>query len=337
MKKLQKTAAVAITAILVFNLCLFSASAKEVKTVYLGGEPFGLKMYTCGAMIIDFESYYNGKEYVCPAKDCGLCVSDVIKEANGQKINSNEDFEEAEQKSLGKTIKLKLTRNGKSLEKDVTPQKNNGGTYLIGAWIRDSCAGIGTITYYDSDKNYFAALGHGICDTKTNALLPLEKGVALKANIGSVIKSENGLTGSLSGYFDNKVIGKLQKNSNIGVYGTISDNYVKDKIAVEIADVSEVRVGKASIFSTIDGESPKQYSIEISSICSNSTKSGENFVIKVTDKALIEKTGGIVQGMSGSPIMQNGKLVGAVTHVFVDSPCEGYGIIAQNMVLNYEN
>ena len=232
-------------------------------------------------------------------------------------------------------IKSTIERNGKEIKKTVSPKKNMAGSYIIGTWIRDSCAGIGTITYYDTNKNYFTALGHGVCDSKTSALLPLGFGQVVGAKISGVTKSVSGKAGSLNGYFTDTSIGILTSNTSNGVYGTTNDIFIPKEKNVEIADKNEIKVGKAQIYTTINGTDPKYYDIEITKICNTQQNSNENFVIKVTSNEIIDECGGIVQGMSGSPIIQNEKLVGAVTHVFLNNPCEGYGVIAQNMALNY--
>ena len=208
--------------------------------------------------------------------------------------------------------------------------------YLLGAWVKDSCAGIGTISFYDESNNYFAALGHGICDNDTNALLPLGSAEIVKANISSVTKSVDGNAGSLNGYFSDETIGDLTQNTPLGVYGNAETKMFSDSPTIEIADFSEIKKGDAQMYTTIDGESAGCYDIEITKICNHNENSNENFVIKITDESLIDECGGIVQGMSGSPIVQNGKLVGAVTHVFVNNTTEGYGVAAQYMVSNYE-
>lgn len=231
---------------------------------------------------------------------------------------------------------MTVERNGNEINKSVTPIKNTVGIYLIGAWIRDSCAGIGTITYYDKDNNYFAALGHGICDNDTSALMPLATGEVVEANISGITKSTSGNAGSLNGYFTDSKIGVLTKNTSIGIYGTINDNCRNNEKKVKIADKNEIKTGSAQVYTTISDDKIGCYDIEITRICNRSEDSNENFVIKITDNELIKNCGGIVQGMSGSPIVQNGKLVGAITHVFLNQPNEGYGIIAQNMVLNYQ-
>jgi stage IV sporulation protein B len=207
--------------------------------------------------------------------------------------------------------------------------------YLIGAWVRDSCAGIGTVTYYDTD-NHFAALGHGICDSDTSVLMPLSSGEVVKASISGVTKSTSGKAGSLNGYFTDNKIGTLTKNTAIGIYGTTEDYYSVTENKIEVAQADEVKTGSATMYTTINNSEVCSYDIEITRICNKKADSNENFVIRIKDDNLINSCGGIVQGMSGSPIVQNGKLVGAVTHVFLNRPEEGFGVLAQNMVANFE-
>ena len=324
---------VALSFVVLLSICSFSVGAKaDNNQVYLGGQPFGLKFYNNGLIVVELESFFDGKNYKCPAKESGIKVNDIIKEVNGEKIKTNEELQNKVAKSNGNSISITLERNGEKINKKVVPHKNVSGFYLLGAWVSDSCAGIGTVTYYDENNNYFAALGHGVCDSDTTALLPLSYGDVVKANISGVTKSVKGKAGSLNGYFTDEIFGTLTKNTVNGIYGTTNDNYNNCNKLVEIADRSEIKTGKAQIYTTISGDKPKLYNIEITKICNTSKKSNENFVIKVTSDELLNICGGIVQGMSGSPIVQNGKLVGAVTHVFVNNPSEGYGVMAQNMV-----
>ena len=336
MKKFKKILSVALTGAILLGFSQITAvSESETQSVYLGGQPFGVKFYNNGLVVINLESYYDGNKYICPAKEGGLKVNDIIKEVNGEVICTNEALQETTVNSNGKTITLTIERDGKEQTKSITPRKNTAGMYLMGAWVRDSCAGIGTITYYDTENNYFAALGHGICDNDTSLLLPLGSGEAVHANINGVTKSSCGKAGSLNGYFTDSTIGYLIKNTDVGVYGTISDNFSNKERKIEIADNNEVKTGSAELYTTIDGEEPQYYTIEITKIVNLDSDSNENFVIRITDEKLLKYCGGIVQGMSGSPIIQNDKLVGAVTHVFLNNPSEGYGVTAQNMVTNY--
>lgn len=338
MKKFEKILSVALSIIIFLSICSFSVGAEEGKNlVYLGGQSFGLKFYNNGLIVIELENFFDGLNYNCPAKDGGIKVNDIIKEVNGEVIKTNEDLQRMISSSNGNSISILIERNGNEIEKTVKPKQNMSGMYLLGAWVRDSCAGIGTVTYYDENNNYFAALGHGVCDVDTSALLPLGYGEVVKANISGVTKSVKGKAGSLNGYFTDEIFGVLTKNTPSGIYGTINDNYIINQKKIEIASTDEVKTGKAQIYTTINGEETGCYDIEITKICNTSKKSNENFVIRVTSDEIVEKCGGIVQGMSGSPIVQDGKLVGAVTHVFVKSPCEGYGVMAQNMVAVFDD
>ena len=334
MKNLKKFLAVAVSAVIF--LCyptVYATDNSNVKKVYLGGDAFGVKFYTNGLLVVELESYFDGAKYICPASDGGLKVNDIIKEVDNIKVNSNEDLQRTVINSHGKTINLKIERNGNILQKKITPYKNTSGMYLIGIWVRDSCAGIGTVTYYDSQNNYFAALGHGICDNDTKALLPLSHGEIVKAEINGINKSISGNPGSLSGYFTDNKIGSLNENTSLGIYGVTNSDFLADKKEIEIADSNEISKNKAYIYTTISGSKPQFYEIEITRICNQEQNSNENFVLKITDKKLIDKCGGIVQGMSGSPIIQNNKLIGAVTHVFLNNPTSGYGIFIENMIL----
>ena len=310
-----------------------SASA-ESSTVILGGQPFGVKFYNDGVMVIELEEFFNGSHYVCPAKEGGLQVDDVIKKVNGIEIKTNEDLQEAATGCGGKGMSFIIERDGKELCKTVKPQANTVGTYLLGAWVRDSCAGIGTVTYYNPDNNYFAALGHGICDRDTGAMMPLGEAEIVGASISSVERSSTGKAGSLNGYFTDKTLGTVTNNTINGIYGTIIDNSYLSGDRFEIAEFDEIQTGDAQIITTISGDRPESYDLKITSIRNDDPRNNENFVIKVTDKRLLDECGGIVQGMSGSPIVQNGKLIGAVTHVFLNNPEEGYGVAAQFMVCN---
>lgn len=333
MKKFARTTAFVLAFAMFITGVPVSASA-ESSTVILGGQPFGVKFYNDGVMVIELEEFFNGSHYVCPAKEGGLQVDDVIKKVNGIEIKTNEDLQETATGCGGKGMSFIIERDGKELCKTVKPQANTVGTYLLGAWVRDSCAGIGTVTYYNPDDNYFAALGHGICDRDTGAMMPLGEAEIVGASISSVEKSSTGKAGSLNGYFTDKTLGTVTNNTINGIYGTIIDNSYLSGDRFEIAEFDEIQTGDAQLFTTINGERPESYDLKITSIRNDDPRNNENYVIKVTDKRLLDECGGIVQGMSGSPIVQNGKLIGAVTHVFLNNPEEGYGVAAQFMVCN---
>lgn len=208
------------------------------------------------------------------------------------------------------------------------------GSYKLGAWIRDSMAGIGTITFYDPESGIFGALGHGINDVDTAQLMPLQAGSIMYAEVTDVQKGASGAPGELHGTFQvNRDMGDLFANTGSGVFGTLSDASLVNGIEpVAVAERSEVQVGPAVIRSNIAGEKVEEYQVEITRIYPSNGEDTRNLMVKVTDPALLDATGGIVQGMSGSPILQNGKLVGAVTHVLVNDPTQGYGILAENML-----
>ena len=337
MKKFVNIITVAICALLLINASTSkNAVSAESKTVHLGGQPFGVRFYNDGLIVVELEEFFDGTKYVCPAKEGGLKENDIIKEVNKTPVKTNEDLQKATINSGGEPIEFLIERNGESKNITVTPSKNAMGMYLLGAWVKDSCAGIGTISFYDENGDYFAALGHGICDNDTNTLLPLGSAEIVKANISSVTKSVDGNAGSLNGYFSDETIGELTQNTPLGVYGKAEDEMFNNSPTIEIADFSEIKKGNAQMYTTIDGETEGCYNIEITKICNHNENSNENFVIKITDESLLDECGGIVQGMSGSPIVQNGKLVGAVTHVFVNNTTEGYGVAAQYMVSNYD-
>ncbi len=298
--------------------------------VILGGEPFGIKMFCEGVMVIELEHFESSNGKCCPAEKAGLKVNDVIISANGQYLNSNNTLNDIISKSHGNIISLKIKRNNNKLDLSVTPIKDINGVYKIGIWVKDSTAGIGTITFYSQELGSFCGLGHGICDTDTGGLIPIKSGDVDKAYVSSVSKSENGNIGSLEGYFTKFDIGSATINADNGIYGLTEENNITGKEII-VAEKEEVKLGKATILTTINGCTPQEYEALIIKIDRNNETL--NMIIEITDEDLLSKTGGIVQGMSGSPIIQNGKLIGAVTHVLIDEPEKGYAIFAENMLI----
>lgn len=295
------------------------------------GNPFGVKLYTRGVVVISMEDInLNGKS-VNPAKDAGINVGDIILSANGVETDTNEELAKIVTSSDGKSIKLKVRRENIIFTTSLYPVSDNNSKFKIGIWVRDSSAGIGTMTFYDSETKCFAGLGHGICDSDAGTIMPLMNGDIVNAEINGVTKGCTGAAGSLRGYFANDTaIGTILTNSDRGIFGKADKCPVENR-EIPIAWKQEIRTGKAQILTTIEGNTPCYYDIEIESINRNDSKETKNMVIRVTDEELIAKTGGIVQGMSGSPIIQDGKLIGAVTHVFVNDPTRGYAIFAENM------
>lgn len=326
---------ICLSFIFVSTAYAYAENTDNKNYVYLGGEAFGIKMFTKGALIVKLEEFTCGNEKVCPAIKSGLEVNDNIIKANNKEITSNEQFQKIIKNSKGNKIQLKVIRNNKEINLEVTPKLCSDNNYKIGAWIRDSCAGIGTISYYDTDNMTYAALGHGICDVDTKELMPLYSGEVVNAEINGITKSTCGKAGTLNGYLTDKNIGDITLNTQLGVYGKLNSlNFEKPKL--EIASKNELKTGSVVFYSTIDESGVQEFDAKITSIGDTSDKTNKNFVIEITDKELLEKTGGIVQGMSGSPVVQEGKLVGIINHVFVNEPNKGYCVVAENMKSNFD-
>lgn len=304
-------------------------SAKR-RYVALGGDVFGIKLYTKGVIVVDTDSVTTASGSVSPADYAGLKCGDVITHINGVRMANSQQLTDFVEKSQGKALKLTVERDGGVAHLNLKPQLSVNGKYKVGIWVRDSSAGIGTVTFYDDSAKMFAGLGHGVCDVDTGKIMPLDNGEAVKARVNGFYKSSSGNPGELCGVFSDTVLGDLRVNHEMGVYGTLAKP--SGKSTVPVALEGEVKLGKAQIITTIDDKGPQYYDIEIIKIYPSSDLSARNMIIKVTDPVLLEKTGGIVQGMSGSPIIQNSMLVGAVTHVFVSEPRQGYAVFAQRMI-----
>lgn len=303
---------------------------KDLGRVYVSGESFGIKLYTDGAIIVGMKDVETESGKINPAQQSGLQKGDIIIGINGKRVTNAYQVEEIFN-SGQKEYKIKVKRDGGYKSFVLKPALSKpDGLYKIGLWVRDSTAGIGTVTFYNPSNNTIAALGHPITDVDTNEIMPILNGEAVKASVTKLYKSKNGEAGSLCCDFSNNVIGTLNTNNISGIYGKYIcqiDN-LKD---YQVAMVQEVERGDAKIICTVDENGPREYDVQIVRV-SYRDNNEKNMVIRVTDKRLLELTGGIVQGMSGSPIIQNGKLVGALTHVIVDNPEKGYAIFAEKMV-----
>ena len=303
------------------------------QSLMAGGEPFGIKFYTEGVIVVSLTDVETENGKVNPAYNSGIRVKDIITTINGKKIKSNEYLTETVKNCGGKELTLGVKRENLIFEIKTTPVKDSKGIYRLGCWVRDSTAGIGTVTFYDPVNKTFAGLGHGICDSDTGELMPISYGKALEAEIFSVVKGIAGTPGELRGAFNEfSNVGTIVKNCEEGVFGTLKDGYEPKGPLYPVAFKQDIREGSAEILCTTDSNGVQKYEIEILHIYSNSVKTTKNMVISITDEALLEKTGGIVQGMSGSPIIQNGKIIGAVTHVMINDPTKGYRIFIENML-----
>ncbi len=302
------------------------------------GNSIGVKLFTDGLLVVgitDFEDE-TGKT-VSPAKKSGVKVGDLIKEVNGVPVKNVAQFTEIVENAGSKDIFMKLLRDGQDISCGMQAVKTKpDGTYKLGMWVRDSTAGIGTLTFYDPEDKVFGALGHGISDVDTGELMPAAEGSILGANIISVKKGEKGVPGELQGVFlgSNTTIGSLKSNTKYGIYGEVlSDKDILGE-ALPIALKEDVKEGPAYILSNVEGQKVQKFDVEIQKVMEQNERSTKGMIVKITDPSLLDKTGGIVQGMSGSPILQDGKLIGAVTHVFVNDPERGYGIFIETMLKN---
>lgn len=303
------------------------------------GRAVGIKLFSDGVLVVGMSELETGQGMVSPGKSCGLKTGDVITHVNGKEVDTIEEVQDILKEEGKQPLTLRASRGGKVVQLSAQAVINRGGQYQLGVWLRDSMAGIGTMTYYDPSSGQFGALGHGINDTDTAKLMPLESGSIMYASVSDVKKGEAGAPGELHGTFDvTRDLGTLHANTELGIYGTLTQSEVfsMDRL-METARHEEVKEGAATILSNVAGEEVREYAIEITQIYPAASGAGRNFMIKVTDPELLSQTGGIVQGMSGSPVIQNGKLVGAVTHVLVNDPTRGYGIFIENMLEASEN
>lgn len=300
-----------------FAAVVLTFSAKAAPQMLVpGGSTVGIKLHTKGLMI-------TAVEEGSAAKKAGLKKGDIIVQADGEAIHTIESLKDTLKEE---DVILTVLRNGKEAEFCVSPIKEQ-----LGAYVRDTIAGIGTITYYDPISGAFGALGHGVNDTGSSELIPVEDGVLVESSVSEVKKGKTGTPGELKGVFDlQQILGSVERNCAYGIFGELSEPLSQKPLYV--AQHDEVEVGKATILSNVSGDTVKEYSVQILKVFSHEKQSGRNLLLKITDRELLGATGGIVQGMSGSPIIQNGKLVGAVTHVLVNDPTKGYGIFIENML-----
>lgn len=318
----------------IFGVIPFSTVNVEIVDdmyVQVLGNPFGMKIYTDGVLVIESVDIVTDNGALNPAENAGIKVGDYIKRVNGQVVTCNEDLLQMVTESGGSMMNFEVVREGKKFSCEVVPViDKESGLYRIGIWVRDSSAGIGTLTFYSPSNDVVCGLGHGICDADTETLLEIEEGELVEADIVEVEKGSAGSPGALKGKLTYDSIADISLNCEQGVYGIMKQN-VDTANLTEIALKQEVYDGKAQVLCTVSGDTPKLYSCEIKKIGSNNSAT-QNLIVTITDNELIDATGGIVQGMSGSPILQDGKLVGALTHVLVSDSLTGYGIYAENML-----
>ena len=313
-------------------LALPAAAAQDGDLVPMGNT-VGIQIHAAGVMVVGLTPVKSGSGDSTPALDAGLRTGDMLTHIGGVPITDSALFFKEVQKTGGETLQLKGLRNGKPISFALQPVKTEvDDQFRIGVWVRDHMAGIGTMTFYDPEDQLFGALGHGIHEGETDRLMPISEGSVTDADIVDVKKGVSGDPGELRGSFDlNSMTGTLFANTDSGIFGHMKPSLAKcEHKALPMAQPDEVKTGKAMIYSQVTGKQVRGYEVEILKLMNAREK--RNLVLKVTDKDLLAATGGIVQGMSGSPIVQDGKLVGAVTHVFVNDPQKGYGIYITNML-----
>jgi stage IV sporulation protein B len=320
-----------------FQVKTVEVKVVDRKTVVVSGRPFGIKMFTDGLMVVGASDIPTSAGRINPAKEAGIQAGDILLSVNNVRLTANERLGEMVDQSGGTPIEIRARRGNSFFTATVYPALSQGdGKYRIGVWVRDSSAGIGVMTYYDPGSGLFTGLGHAVCDVDTGELMPLSNGEIVRAQIVGCKKGLAGAPGELKGKFlPGGAMGTLLANTSSGVYGAAGahvEPYAQG-VQMPLAMSHEVKTGEAAIYTTLEGETPKEYRVEIEKVMLGDA-AGQNMVIRVTDPELLEKTGGIVQGMSGSPIVQNGMLAGSVTQVFVNDPSRGFGIFAENIQNN---
>ncbi len=306
-------------------------------TVIPVGNIAGVKLYTNGVLVVGMSEIEgeDSKTYK-PYENTGIEEGDMIVKINNNLISSTDDLIEKVNMSKGEKVEIEYIHDEETKECSITPVKTSEEEYKLGLWVRDSAAGVGTVTFYEPSTQRFGALGHGITDIDTGDLLNIASGEFVTAQVLNIKKGENGNPGKIQGTVEEQeTIGDITKNTEFGIYGKIQDlsslNIDTSK-EMEVAMREEIELGKATILCSLDNQTVKEYEIEITKIYRDNNYNNKSMEIKVTDEELIEKTGGIIQGMSGSPIIQNGKFIGAVTHVLVNSSTEGYAIFGDLML-----
>ena len=302
-------------------------------TVVPLGKAIGMKLYTEGVLVVGM-SEIEGKK---PYENSGIETGDKIIEINNIEISNTDELIQCVNNSNGSNIEIKYI-NDKNEEEvaNILPAKTSNNEYKLGLWVRDAAAGVGTITFYEPSTGEFGALGHGINDVDTYELIDIANGELVNTNIIDIVKGERGSPGEIRGIIEGeRTIGSISKNTSFGVYGNVLDTTklsINKNSELEVANRSEIKTGKAQIMCELENGKVQNYEIEIQKIFLENNSDNKSMLIKVTDKELIEKTGGIIQGMSGAPIIQNGKFVGAVTHVLVNDPKMGYAVFGDLMI-----
>ena len=314
-----------------------SVSVLPRTTVIPVGTVAGVKLYTNGVLVVGMTEV-QGMDNVKykPYENSGIKEGDMIVSIEEQEITNTAQLVSFVNKSEGEELDIKYVRDGETLECSIIPTQTSNSEYKLGLWVRDSAAGVGTVSFYEPKTKIFGALGHGITDIDTGSLINIANGEFITTKVVSISKGTEGTPGKMQGTINNQQkIGEIYKNTNFGIYGTV-DNLsalnIQSTKEMEVALREEIQTGKATILSSLDTDKVSEYEIEIEKIYTNNDYDNKSMLIEVTDEKLLEKTGGIIQGMSGSPIIQNGKFIGAITNVLVNDPKKGYAIFGDLML-----
>ena len=294
----SKAKKIAISLLLTFAM-LVSAQAAEISSLIPIGHTVGIQMSAEGVLVVQLDDVQTADGAVCPARDAGVAEGDMIVRVNGTQVSSNDDLQEQIALSGGQPVELELVRDGASQTVTVAPCADEDGVYRIGVLARDSMAGIGTLTYVDPETGEYGSLGHGICDSETGVLIPLRDGSLIESSVGSVQRGEVGEPGALQGEFDSdNAIGTVDENTESGIFGTLTDSSIYSSLeSVPVASADEIEVGEAEILTNVEGDTVEKYSVQVEKIYPEDDEYGRGMMLRVTDPELIEKTGGIVQGM----------------------------------------
>lgn len=303
----------------------------KTKVVPIGAS-IGMKLYTDGVLVVGM-SEIEGEE---PFKNSGIKEGDRILEINDNKISNTNELINVVNESEGNNLNIKYVRGEEVETTSIKPVKNSNNEYKLGLWVRDAAAGVGTLTFYEPESGMFATLGHGIVDIDTSQIINIANGELVTTNILSITKGEKGTPGEIRGTIENGyTLGNIYKNTGFGVFGSLTNTSplgINSNEAIDVALRNEIQLGKAEIICQLEDGKKEKYEIEIQKKFVNNNEDNKSMLIKITDDRLLEKTGGIIQGMSGAPIIQNGKFVGAVTHVLVNDPTVGYAVFGDIMI-----
>ena len=311
-----------------FSLMLAAAFTVPAfaEELIVGGHPVGIQLSTEGVLVAGVNEVETMDGTASPAEEAGIKPGDIIISIAGEEVYDASSVVQAVENAEDGALKIDILRSGKNMELELYPAESNEGKKMLGLLLRDGMSGIGTLTFFDPDSGLYGALGHSVNDTDSKQELSVREGSITQANIVSVKPGAAGAPGELNGAADlSRVLGSIDRNTQVGIFG-----HMYSSPDGQMMETGAMTAGPASIISTISGNERREYSVEINRVYRES--GGTHAMLTVTDSELLARTGGIVQGMSGSPVIQNGKLVGAVTHVFVNEPNKGYAVSIDNML-----